>query len=163
MKKKLLRRMLPAVLLPLAGLVVMIAINGCDLLGQLTGPDPVTVQQRLAKFITELNSDDRSSTYKNFHSTATLAYSQLYPAGYWDTGIWAKSKQPFTLGSYTPSAADANGIVTVTTTLASADPTIDIQFTLKEGEATVWYIVTCYTKQTTAADWDETIRTIGLQ
>lgn len=163
MKTKLLRRMLPAVLLPLAGLLIMIAINGCDLLNQVTGPDPVSVQQRLTNFIAELNSADRSATYLNFHSTATVGYSQLIPAAYWDTTIWAKSKQVFSLGSYTPSAADANGVVTVTTTLNSADPAIDIRFTLKEGETTVWHIVTAESKATTATDWDTVIRTIGLQ
>ena len=161
MKRTLLKRLLPAVLLPLAGLIIMLSVNACDLLSGLTPPTPVSAEARLRSFITDLNTADRSGVYLNFHPTLTVAYANIKPAAYWDSGFWDYGKYPFGLGSYTTAAADTLGLITHETTLTSAVPAVDIRFTLKVSEADVWQIVTVETKATTDTAYTDQIRTIS--
>jgi len=57
-------------LLFLIATIPVITFVGCDLAG-------ITVEARINNFLNDINSDDRSDTYLNFHPTETELYDDL--------------------------------------------------------------------------------------
>ena len=64
---------------------------------------PLTLDQRIQQFATDLNLADRSNIYLNFHSTLTVNYDAIRDPAYFDASL------PPVLGGDTPYVISITG------------------------------------------------------
>ena len=118
-------------LAPITLLIFILLFFGCE----QDEVSPVSVQERVASFLNDLNSDaERDDIWENLHDTIDDPWK--LPAT-WSGTPFEFGDAPFMLegSTFGTNSADA--------TFRSADPTYDnepIHFDLQEDEADVWYI-----------------------
>lgn len=121
-----------------AVIVVLLVVGfaGCDLLNSLLGLG-TSVSARITAFETDLNTDSRTDTYKNFHPTETTQYDNMKTATWWDSSPFSTANRDFTLTAGTPSDESSSGRVTVTVTIKHGNDATgsDATFTMLEEEA----------------------------
>jgi hypothetical protein len=78
--------------------VVVLALGGCSLVG-------ISVEDRVAQFLEDLNSPDRSQIYLNFHPTLTADYGALQGGTLvaWDTVFPISGYVPYSIPDLDPS------------------------------------------------------------
>lgn len=59
-------------------LVLALALSGCMF-------GPLTIEGRISKFISDLNTTDRLNVYQNFSPTETADYGSIGSGFYWET------------------------------------------------------------------------------
>lgn len=135
-------------------------LAGCDLLNGID-PGNLSIDERLDRFVSGLNSDDRTDIYLNFHPDKTESYQQIADPLTWD-GALSTANRPFSLKDTVRTSLD-DGTVEVTGNLAqknNPDPGYPISFVMAPyGED--WRIMRLtYTVSDTAEPFE--IRTIRI-
>ena len=104
-------------------------------------PDPVTVEERVSKFLNALNDDEtRESIYTHLHPDVRNAWKD---AATWAETPFAYAEGPFSLADMTYESTFAEGTLGALgeneggTGIYDGEP---IRFDMKEEEADVWYI-----------------------
>ena len=81
------------VVLAAAGLLTLLIVAGCEM--------PVSIEGRINRFLSDMNSADRSNAYLNFHPTLVSDYGVIKSAD-WD-GLFAETDRPFSLADLNDS------------------------------------------------------------
>jgi len=119
----------------LAGLLLLVGLvfQGCELLH-------VSIDQRIDRFETHLNTEDREAIFTDhFHSDADQAWAS---AAVWEASQFATANRDFTIA--TTSTDNGNGTATATGTMTHDNGgNFSIVIHLKEM-MTGWYIYQIY-------------------
>jgi hypothetical protein len=111
-------------------IATLIAVFSCN-----TVP-PVSIEDRIAQFMADLNKADRTNVYTHIHTSAA-SYGGVVPKAYWD-GLLATTFIPYSLSGLSVAGSVATATVNTThLTYGGATWT----FTMKESEPKVWKIL----------------------
>jgi hypothetical protein len=115
--------------------VILVFFAGCDLFK--SDPEPVSIDQRIASFVADCNSSDKSDMYLNLHPTATISRDAHIASSTWTE--FSDTYKPWII-----SVPNRTGTTEVTATGTIDNNTITIPeaitIVFKESEANVWYI-----------------------
>lgn len=117
-------------------ILILILLSGCDLLGD--DSKSVSIEQRIAQFISDCNSADKSKMYLNLHPTETVNRPAMKDISTWTE--FSDTYKPWVINETSRSGSTEIRIEGTIDNTSISPETITIE--LEEGEADVWYIKT---------------------
>ncbi len=125
-----------------AGFLAFIAILSILLLAGCQ-PDKVSIEDRIASFMEDINTQDRTNVYKNFDKNNTAEYESIKIPQFW---IDNSFPLPDATGSYSITNLDVSNPLNVTGTIsgpAGFGPPASIKFIMRDDDDD-WYIEELY-------------------
>ena len=103
--------------------------------------DPVSISERIQMFQNNLNSDTtRTDTWTHLHPDTSQR--NLYKDGTaWLTTPFTQNTLSYSFSSLTVGSSSAQGVLNATGGDANSWDGDDVEFTMKEDETDVWYIL----------------------